>query len=405
MLGGWWYVLEWHHWPGMMHANGGVDWSKYWGWLDAPTSHFGSKVTRPSYFLTTSAFFVAFRDQPLLWFGATVGLFGIGLFAITAFASRLAGPAFGVFFGGFLLFHPMWSDIILQLTSELLAFVGLSVGAFLAQRVCARYSPGWVLMAICSGAYGICSKENIALSAVVCLPIIGLAILVWSRAAAIRLSWILIGWWLASLIMLAGIVHGVLIGRNGGRTVDLYGREISVSSVWKSFLSWKIFWLPLFAIFLIATLALAFLAFRKRAALSGPRDVLNRFSPLVFAVLVSAAGTVCALVNVACYREVIQGRYLFPLPLLPWLVFAALIWAFYRPAPVLRRGFGFIPALVASLIAVALAWPKDASIKNNFQSVGRFVRHTSLIRSTLEDARHRCLGKAPSKSGALESRF
>ena len=78
MLGGWWYVLEWHHWPGMMHANDGVDWSKYWGWLDAPTFHFGSKVTRPSYFLTTSAFFVAFRDQPLLWFGATVGLFGIG---------------------------------------------------------------------------------------------------------------------------------------------------------------------------------------------------------------------------------------------------------------------------------------------------------------------------------------
>jgi hypothetical protein len=98
--------------------------------------------------------------------------------------------------------------------------------------------------------------------------------------------------------------------------------------------------------------------FLNRAALSAPRDVLNRFSPLVFAVLVSAAGTVCALVNVACYREVITGRYLFPLALPPWLVFGALIWAFYRPAPVLLRGFRVIPALVASLIAVALAWPK-----------------------------------------------
>jgi hypothetical protein len=87
------------------------------------------------------------------------------------------------------------------------------------------------------------------------------------------------------------------------------------------------------------------------------------------------------------------------------LVFAALIWAFYRLAPVLRRGFGFIPALVASLIAVVLAWPKDASIKNNFQSVGRFVRHTSLIRSTLEDAQRRCLGKAHPKVVLLSHGF
>jgi hypothetical protein len=405
MLGGWWYVINWHEWPSMMHANHQIDWTKYWAWLDSATTSFGSKVTRPGYFLIPSAFLIAFRDQPILWFGGTVVLFVIGVFAITVFVSRLAGPVFGFFFAGFLLLHPMWSEIILELQSELFAFVGMSVGALLTQRAYAKYSSLSAVLAICFGVWGIFSKENIALSALACLPIIGLAILVWSRMAAIRLSWILIGWWLASLIMLAGIIHGMLIGREGGRAVDLYGREIGASIVWKSFLIWKIFWLPLFAIFLIAALVLAFLVFRNRAGLSGPRDVLNRFSTLLFAVLVSAAGTVCALVNVACYREIIQGRYLFPLALIPWLVFAALIWAFYQTTPVLRRGFGFIPALGALLIAVVLAWPKDASIKSNFQSVAHFREHTSFIRSTLEDARRRCVGKAHPKVVFLSHDF
>jgi hypothetical protein len=297
----------------------------------------------------------------------------------------------------------MWSEIILELTSELFAFVGLSLGAFLAQRSSTKYSRVTALMAICFGAYGVCSKENIALSALVCLPIIGLAILVWSRATAIRLSWILIGWWVASLVMLGGILHGLLIDRDGAKTVDLYGREVSISAVLRSLLSWKIFWLPLLCFFLIATLTLSFLIFHNRARLFSVRDILNRFPFWIHAVLISAAGTACALVNVACYREFIQGHYLFPLALLPWLVFAGLIWALYTRFPAFQCGFGVIPAVLASVVATGLAWPKDAPASNNIQSVARFVLHTSLIRSTLEDAHNRCLGKATPKGGPLES--
>jgi hypothetical protein len=405
MIGGWWYLIDWHQWPAMMHANQGVDWTKYWSWLDAPIFHFGSKVTRPGYYLTTGAFLIAFRDHPSMWFGATVALFSIGVFAITAFVSRLAGPIFGVVFAGFLLLHPMWSEIMLILTSELFAFVGLSVAALLAQRVCARYSTSWAVLAVCFGAYGISSKENIALSAVVCLPIIAVALLVWSRAAAIRISWILVSWWLVSLIMLVGIVHGALIDRIGGKAFDLYGREISLSAIYQSFLRWQIFWLPLLAVFLIAVLAFALVALLNRADRFDARNVLNRHSQFAFAALISAAGAACALVNVACYREFIQGRYLFPLALLPWLVCAGLISAFYPLVPVFRHGFGLISALGASLLAVAVGWPKDAPVQQNFESVDRFLHHSSLIRTTLEDAQHHCQGKAHPKIVLLSHDF
>jgi hypothetical protein len=398
MLSGWWYLIDWHTWPYMIRADHVLDWGKFRDFLDPPAFHFGSKVTRPGYYLTTGAFAFVFRDQPLWWFAATLALFGIGTFSITAFIGRLAGPIFGLLFGAFLLLHPMWSDIVLDLTSELFAFVGLSVGAFLAQQSALRQSstkhaPITACLAICSGAYGVCSKENVALSAVVCLPMIGLAILVCSKETAVRLRWILIGWWSASLVMLGGILHGLLIGRVGGKTVDLYDREISISVVLGSFLNWKIFWLPLFGLFLIATVTLAFLVFQNRSQILSARDVSDRFPLCIYAGLISAAGTACALVNVACYREVIGGRYLFPLALLPWLVCAGLVWALYRPFPALRRGFGFVPAIVASLFATGLAWPKGASASNNFKSAARFVRHTSFIRSTVEAARDRCLGK------------
>jgi hypothetical protein len=405
MLGGWWYLIDWHQWPHLVRADHMLDWGKYWAWLDPPGFHFGSKVTRPGYYFTTGAFVAVFRDHPVLWFAATLALFGIGVFSITAFIARLAGPIYGLLFGTFLLLHPMWSEIILELTSELFAFVGLSLGAFLAQRSSTKYSRVTALMAICFGAYGVCSKENIALSALVCLPIIGLAILLWSRATAIRLSWILIGWWVASLVMLGGILHGLLIDRDGAKTVDLYGREVSISAVLRSLLSWKIFWLPLLCFFLIATLTLSFLIFHNRARLFSVRDILNRFPFWIHAVLISTAGTACALVNVACYREFIQGHYLFPLALLPWLVFAGLIWALYTRFPAFQCGFGVIPAVLASVVATGLAWPKDAPASNNIQSVARFVRHTSLIRSTLEDAHNRCLGKPHPKVVLLSHDF
>jgi hypothetical protein len=397
MLGGWWYLIDWHTWPYMVHADHVLDWNKYWNYLEPPTLHFGSKVTRPSYYFTTGAFVAVFRDLPLLWFGATLALFVIGAFSATAFIARLAGPIFGLFFGVFLLLHPMWCNIILELTSELFAFVGLSLGVFLAQRLSTKYSVVTTVMAICFGAYGICSKENIALSAVVCLPIIGLAILICCRETAMRIRWILISWWAASLVMLGGILHGLLISLNGAKTIDLYDREISAGTVFHSFVSWKIFWLPLFCIFVIATLTFAFLVFHNRARLFNVRDVLGRFPLSIYAILISAAGTVCALVNVACYREYIQERYLFPLSLLPWLVFGGLLWAFYVRFPTLQRGFGLIPALVLSVIATSLAWPKEASMSSNFQSVARFVRYTGLIRSTLERARDRCQGRSNPK--------
>jgi hypothetical protein len=235
MLGGWWYLIDWHQRPYMVRADHVLDWGKFRHWLNPPTFHFGSKVTRPGYYLTTGAFVAVFRDQPLWWFAATLALFGIGTFSITAFIARLAGPIFGLLFGAFLLLHPMWSDIILDLTSELFAFVGLSLGAFLAQQSALRQSsnkhaPVTAWMAIFSGAYGVCSKENVALSALVRLPVIGLAILVCSRATAMRLSWILICWWVTSLVMLGGILHGLLIGRVGAKTIDLYDREISISA-------------------------------------------------------------------------------------------------------------------------------------------------------------------------------
>jgi hypothetical protein len=359
MLGGWWYLMDWHAWLNMIHSDHEVDWDKFWRFLDPPTLNFGSKVTRPGFYLTKGAFVVAFRDHPLWWFAATLALFGIGSFSITAFIARLAGPVFGLLFGAFLLLHPMWSEIILVQTSELFAFAGLSFGAFLAQRAALRQmSPKHAsvnaLVAICSGAYGVCSKENVALSSFVCLPMIGLAILVCSRATAIRIRWIFIGWWVASAVMLGGILHGILIGPVGGKAADLYDREISISAVLGAFLKWKIFWLPLFGVFLIATLTLAFLIFRNRSCIFSARDVFDRFPLGVYTVLISAAGTACALVNVACYREVIQGRYLFPLALLPWLVCAGLVWSLYVSLPVFRRGFGLVPALVASLVSTSL---------------------------------------------------
>jgi hypothetical protein len=73
-----------------------------------------------------------------MWFGATISLFGIGVFAITAFVSRLAGPAFGFFFAGFLLVHPMWTEIILLLTSDLFAFVGWRIPG--AASICEIFS-------------------------------------------------------------------------------------------------------------------------------------------------------------------------------------------------------------------------------------------------------------------------
>ena len=177
------------------------------------------------------------------------------------------------------------------------------------------------------------------------------------------------------------------------KTADLYNREISASAALGFFLNWKILWLPLFGVFLIATVTLAFLVFHNRSRIRNARDVLDRFPLWIYAALISAAGAACALVNVACYREFIEGRYLFPLALLPWLVSAGLIWALYRPFPLLRRAFGLVPALVASLVAAGLAWPKDALTSNNSKAAARFVRHTGLIRSTLETARERCLGK------------
>src|SRR5215469_3110680 len=80
MLGGWWYVINWHEWPAMMHANHEINWTKYWAWLDSAITSFGSKVTRPGYFLIPGVFLIAFRDQPILWFGGTVALFVIGVF-------------------------------------------------------------------------------------------------------------------------------------------------------------------------------------------------------------------------------------------------------------------------------------------------------------------------------------
>src|SRR5258707_13129115 len=105
MLGGWWYLIDWHQWPHMIRADHMLDWGKYWAWLDPPAFHFGSNVTRPGYYFTTSAFMV-FRDQPVLWFAATLALFGIGCFRQLRSLSGLR-PIFGLFFGAFLLLHPM----------------------------------------------------------------------------------------------------------------------------------------------------------------------------------------------------------------------------------------------------------------------------------------------------------
>jgi hypothetical protein len=401
MLGGWWYVIDWYQWPYLIGADHAMDWSTFLHWLSPSQFSFGSKVTRPSYYLTTSIFLAALGDRPVWWFVATLGLFAVGVFSITSFVTRLAGPVFALFFGAFLLLHPMWSDIVPKLQSELFAFAGLSLAAFSAQLAAGRSASAKglslaALTALCSGIYGICAKENIALSAVVCLPLIALAILVYSRDVAARLAWLFLGWWAASLVMLAGIIQGVFGGKEA-RAADLYDREISFDAVVSAFSRWTILWVPLFGVFLFAVSVFVFLLFRDRAHIRCLGDVLRRLPFPLCAVLFSAAGLACALVNVACYRQIIEGRYLFPLTLLPWLVFAGLAWAFSRMLPFSWRGFVILPALVTALVATSLAWPPRAPLTTNLQAAERFARHTRHIRAALEAARDACLRKQEPK--------
>jgi hypothetical protein len=57
------------------------------------------------------------------------------------------------------------------------------------------------------------------------------------------------------------------------------------------------------------------------------------------------------------------------------------------------------------VLATSLAWPKDASVSNNIQSVAHFVRQSSLIRFTLEDAHDHCLGRPHPKVVLLSHDF